>query len=192
MTIGSKKIVVIVATIVSIGIVMMLTTFPSIIVVAQKNNNQMSIQNSSAMSLQDKKLIYITKENTNSYFISNAAFSTIGSFDTTYRITGRNSDLKDAENITISTIRSDFDKSPTLGYIRVSGSDNHTSPTSRSSVMLPNPFADENLINQRITTELHKTISQSKNNTPSQTEVEIICNFGMSLDDMNCEYIPVL
>ena len=60
--------------------------------------------------------INIIKDGTNFYVISGAS-SSVGSFDTTYRIAGERSAIRSTENLIISTITRDFRTSPTIGYI---------------------------------------------------------------------------
>src|ERR687896_2188743 len=80
--------------------------------------------------------IHIIKDGTNSYTLSGGS-SSVGSFDTTYRIAGERSAIRTAENLIISTITSDFRTSPTIGYIRAGG----TSTTTGTDATLPSPFA---------------------------------------------------
>lgn len=62
-------------------------------------------------------IIHITKDGTNSYVLSGGS-SSVGSFDTTYRVAGERSAIRSAENLIITTITDDFKKSPTIGYIK--------------------------------------------------------------------------
>ncbi len=78
--------------------------------------------------------IHITKDGTNSYVISGGS-SSIGSFDTTYRVVGERSAMRSAEDLIISTITSDFSSSPTIGYVMVG---NTTSASANAT--LPNPL----------------------------------------------------
>jgi hypothetical protein len=57
---------------------------------------------------------------------------------------------------------------------------------------LPNPFATPEQITERITNELRRVISETENNTSQGQELEIKCGFGMTLEDMQCHYIPLL
>ncbi len=134
---------------------------------------------------QQQQPIHITKHGTNSYVLSGGS-SSVGSFDTTYRVVGERSAIRSAENLIISTITSDFRTSPTIGYIRAGG----TGATGTTDATLPNPFASHEQITERITSELRRVISEAETNTPQGQHVEIRCNFGMTLEDIRCHHVP--
>ncbi|MDQ3888583.1 MAG: hypothetical protein M3251_04845, partial [Thermoproteota archaeon] len=128
--------------------------------------------------------VHIIKDSTNSYTLSGSS-SSVGSFDTTYRIAGERSAIRTAENLIISTITDDFSSSPTIGYIRAGG----TSATGTDAT-LPNPFAPPEQITERITSELRRAITEAETNTPQGQHVEIKCDFGMTLEEMRCHHVP--
>ena len=130
--------------------------------------------------------IHIIKDGTNSYIIS-GAMSSIGSFDTTYRVVGETSAIRSAENLIISTITDDFSSSPTIGYITPGGTTTDTGATPEPT--LPSPFATPEQITERITSELRRVITEAENNTPQGQHVEIKCDFGMTLDEMQCHHV---
>ena len=136
---------------------------------------------------QQQQTIHITKDSTNSYVISGGS-SSVGSFDTTYRIAGERSDVRASEDLIITTITDDFRSSPTIGYV-TSGT---TDVAAQDTATLPNPFATPEQITERITSELRRVITEAENNTSQGQFVEINCNFGMMLDEMHCHYIPLL
>jgi hypothetical protein len=138
---------------------------------------------------QQQQTIHIIKHGSNSYVISGSS-SSVGSFDTTYRVAGERSNIRAAEHLIISTITDDFRKSPTIGYITPGGTT--TTGTTAPEPTLPNPFATPKQITERITTELRRVISEAESNTSQGQYVEIKCNFGMSLEDMRCDYHPLL
>jgi hypothetical protein len=138
---------------------------------------------------QQSTTIHITKDSTNSYVISGGS-SSVGSFDTTYRIAGERSAIKTSENLVISTVTDDFKKSPTIGYIRAGNMT--TTAAANTTTTLPNPFATPEVITERITNELRRVISEAENNTSQGQYVEINCGFGMTLEDMRCHYVPLL
>src|ERR671922_1941404 len=138
---------------------------------------------------QQQQTILITKHGSNSYVISGSS-SSVGSFDTTYRVAGERSALRAAEHLIISTITDDFRKSPTIGYITPNSTT--TTGTTAPEPTLPNPFATPDQITERITTEVRRVISEAESNTSQGQYVEIKCNFGMSLEDMRCHYHPLL
>jgi hypothetical protein len=133
-----------------------------------------------------ESVIYIIKDGTNSYTISGGS-SSIGSFDTTYRVAGERSAIRSAENLIISTITDDFNSSATVGYVMVS----NTTTASSAGATLPNPFATPEQITERITTELRRVITEAESNTSQGQHVEIKCNLGMTLEDMRCHYLPL-
>ena len=135
---------------------------------------------------QEQQTIHITKDSTNSYVISGGS-SSIGSFDTTYRIAGERSATRSAENLIIDTITSDFSSSPTIGYVMAA---NMTTTGGGDTTALPNPFASPEQITERITSELRRVITEAETNTPQGQQVEIKCDFGMSLDEMRCQQVP--
>jgi hypothetical protein len=137
-----------------------------------------------------QQTIHITKHGTNSYVISGGS-SSVGSFDTTYRVVGERSAIRASEDLIISTITSDFSSSPTIGYVMV-GNTTTTTAGAADATTLPNPFATPEQITERITSDLRRVISEAENNTPQGQHVEIKCDFGMTLDDMRCHYIPLV
>jgi hypothetical protein len=78
--------------------------------------------------------------------------------------------------------------SPTIGYIKTGS----VSATSGSGTSLPNPFATPEQITERITNELRRIITEAESNTSQGQHVEIKCGFGMTLEDMQCHYVPLL
>jgi hypothetical protein len=144
----------------------------------------------SSLATPSHPIIYITKDATNSYVIS-GEMSSIGIFNTTYRIAGEKSAIGSSENLIISTITSDFRSSPTIGYMRASN--NTTLNASNATTQLPNPFASPEMITERISNELRRVISEVKNSTvEGQQPVEIMCGLGMTLEDARCHYNSLL
>jgi hypothetical protein len=142
---------------------------------------------------QQQQTIHITKDGTNSYVLSGGS-SSVGSFDTTYRVAGERSAIRASEDLIISTITSDFSSSPTIGYVMAGNMTTTTTTTggAADAATLPNPFATPEQITERITNELRRVISETENNTSQGQELEIKCGFGMTLEDMQCHYIPLL
>src|SRR5215204_5906053 len=145
-----------------------------------------------AAQQQQQQTIHITKDGTNSYVLSGGS-SSIGSFDTTYRVVGERSAIRASEDLIISTITSDFSSSPTIGYVMAGNmTTTTTGGAAADAATLPNPFATPEQITERITNELRRVISEAENNTSQGQELEIKCGFGMTLEDMQCHYIPLL
>jgi hypothetical protein len=137
---------------------------------------------------QQQQTIHITKHGTNSYLLSGGS-SSVGSFDTTYRVLGERSAIRASEDLIISTITSDFSSSPTIGYVRAANMTTTAGGTADAAT-LPNPFATPEQITERITSELRRVITEAENNTTQGQHMEIKCDFGMTLDDMRCHHVP--
>ena len=179
--------------------------FPSVTVLATPllgqdagNNATTSAPMSTAAGGQQSATIHIIKDGTNSYVISGSS-SSVGSFDTTYRIAGERTAIRTAENLIVSTVVDDFKKSPTIGYVRIANmtttstsTTGNASTTTTANPTLPNPFATPEQITERITNEIRRVISEAENNTSQGQYVEINCGFGMSLEDMRCHYISLI
>jgi DNA-binding beta-propeller fold protein YncE len=140
---------------------------------------------------QEQQTIHITKDGTNSYIISGGS-SSVGSFDTTYRIAGERSAIRSAEDLIITTITEDFSSSPTIGYVIATNMTTSSGATNATTATLPNPFATPQQITERISSELRKVIAEGESGTTEGQNVEIKCDFRMSLEDMRCHYIPLL
>ena len=152
---------------------------------------------------QQEHPVSIIKDGTNSYLISGGS-SSIGSFDTTYRIAGESSAVTAAEDLIISTITSDYSSSPIIGYVMLGNTTNATAASAGppDAAAIPNPFASPEQISERITSELRRVIGEAAANNADNTTtgqevdqqqqlMEIKCVFGMALDDMRCDnYIP--
>ena len=178
-------------TAIVIAIATATTTFQNVAVLAtpfleQGGNDTTTTTEATTSTGEQQSTIYITKDGTNSYIISSGS-SSVGSFDTAYRVAGERSAIRAAEDLIISTITSDFSSSPTIGYVMVG---NTTSASANAT--LPNPFASTEMITERITNELRRVIIEAENNTVEGQDVEIKCEFGMTLEDMQCHYIPLL
>ena len=178
-------------TAIVIAIATATTTFQNVAVLAtpfleQGGNDTTTTTEATTSTGEQQSTIYITEDGTNSYIISSGS-SSVGSFDTTYRVAGERSAIRAAEDLIISTITSDFSSSPTIGYVMVG---NTTSASANAT--LPNPFASTEMITERITNELRRVIIEAENNTVEGQDVEIKCESGMTLEDMQCHYIPLL
>jgi hypothetical protein len=138
---------------------------------------------------EQQQTIHITKHGTNSYVISGGS-SSVGSFDTTYRVVGERGAIRASQDLIVSTITDDFSSSPTIGYVRAANMTTTTNGgTAADAATLPNPFASPEQITERITTELRRVITEVENNTPQGQDIEIKCDFGMTLDEMQCQHV---
>lgn len=177
-------------TAIVIAIATVTTTFSNVAVLAtpfvEQGGNDTNTTGVTTSTGGQQSTIHIIKDTTNSYVLSGGS-SSVGSFDTTYRVVGERSAIRSAENLIISTITDDFSSSPTIGYVMVGNT-----TTASAGATLPNPFATPEQITERITNELRRVISEAENNTVEGQDVEIKCGFGMTLQDMQCHYIPLL
>jgi hypothetical protein len=176
-------------TAIVIAIATVTTTFPNVAVLAtpfvEQGGNDTNTTGVTTSTGGQQSTIHIIKDTTNSYVLSGGS-SSVGSFDTTYRVAGERSAIRSAENLIITTITDDFSSSPTIGYV-IAGN----ATTASAGATLPNPFATPEQITERITNELRRVISEAENNTVEGQDVEIKCGFGMTLQDMQCHYIPL-
>jgi hypothetical protein len=144
--------------------------------------------NSLTLSDQSKEIVQITKTATASYNIVNDSTGLLGTFDTTYTITGSSDSLSKSKDLIITMVTSDFDKSPTIGYIRAADIEHIfdvSNKTDSSPPALPNPFADEQTINYTLSQEISNAIDAAQN--IKFTTVAIQCNFGMNIMDWKCK-----
>ena len=176
-------------TTIVIAIATVTTTFPNVAVLAtpfvEQGGNDTNTTGVTTSTGGQQSTIHIIKDTTNSYVLSGGS-SSVGSFDTTYRVAGERSAIRSAENLIITTITDDFSSSPTIGYVMAGNT-----TTASAGATLPNPFATPEQITERITNELRRVISEAENNTVEGQDVEIKCGFGMTLQDMQCHYIPL-
>lgn len=177
-------------TAIVIAIATVTTTFPNVAVLAtpfvEQGGNDTNTTGVTTPTGGQQSTIHIIKDTTNSYVLSGGS-SSVGSFDTTYRVAGERSAIRSAENLIITTITDDFSSSPTIGYVMAGNT-----TTASAGATLPNPFATPEQITERITNELRRVMSEAENNTVEGQDVEIKCGFGMTLQDMQCHYIPLL
>ena len=125
--------------------------------------------------------LHITKDATNTYTIRSAASFT-GTFDTTYLIQGSVGSMNVSKNLIISTIITDFDNSPTIGYIKAMTK--QASATSGTSIV--NPFANKETINKKIKDEIDTSIQNAVKSNIADGEIK--CIFGMEVNDFKCSF----
>jgi hypothetical protein len=185
-------------TAIVIAIVAATITFPNVAVLAtplfEQGGNETTTTTPGAQtsSQGQQSTIHITKHGTNSYVISDGS-SSVGSFDTTYRVVGERSAIRASEDLITATILSDFSTSLTTGYVMVGNTTTTTAGGGAANgTTLPNPFVSTEQITERITSDLRRVIGEAENNTSQGQHVEIKCEFGMTLEDMRCHYIPLV
>jgi hypothetical protein len=122
--------------------------------------------------------------NSNSVYSIPSTFVKVDRFTTNYTMAGEISSIDASRDLITSTIVSDFDKNPNIGYVVNSSS---SSPLNISSQPgLPNPFVNKDTINQKITVEAKNAIAAAAAANPAGKDVEIKCSFGMILDNYKC------
>jgi hypothetical protein len=133
--------------------------------------------------------VHITKSSTSSYNIVDSQTGLVGAFDTLYFITGSSDSLDSSKKLIISTIQDDFNKSPTIGYIRVDYVTEETGGANLPASVI-NPFADQRMINSTITQHVTSAIisAHSLNNA----KVAIKCDFGMNIGEWQCNHYGII
>jgi hypothetical protein len=200
MTCIKIRVIAIITAIVVIATATTMTGFPSVSTVfatpltfgppEQVGNDTMTDTTTTQPPVgQQQQTIHIIKDGTNSYVISGSS-SSVGSFDTTYRVIGERSAIRASEDLIIATIISDFSTSLTTGYVMVGNTTTATAGAADGTT-LPNPFATPEQITERITSDLRRVIGEVENNTSQGQHVEIKCEFGMTLEDMRCHFLPL-
>ncbi len=134
----------------------------------------------------EENVVKVVKDSMTSYNIVNNETEFIGTFDTTYTISGNSDSLMSSRDAVISVIQEDFNRSPTIGYIMAGNTSISSTADSQpsNSLTLPNPFADSAAINN--------TISQKIANALESVDrldvliVDIKCDFDMNITDWKC------
>jgi hypothetical protein len=200
MTLVKKHVIAVITAIVVIATATTMTGFPSVSTVfatpltfgppEQVGNDTTTDTTTTQPPVgQQQQTIHIIKDGTNSYVISGSS-SSVGSFDTTYRVVGETSAIRASEDLIIATIISDFSTSLTIGYVMVGNTTTATAGAADGTT-LPNPFATPEQITERITSDLRRVIGEVENNTSQGQHVKMKCEFGMTLEDMRCHFLPL-
>lgn len=114
-----------------------------------------------------------------------SSYSSIIDFHTNFTVTGSNSNIIKEINLIKNTIIDDFNKSPTIGYVKIQNGADHSNNTT-----LSNPFASQQQIDDKISIEFDRAIKESEN---SDTVSGIInCEFGMYLANFRCSFSELL
>ena len=146
---------------------------------------------STTMSTASAQLNYsikVAKTSEGNFTIINGASYLGSSFDTTYTMTGTAPNFTKARDTLITSIIDDFDKSSTIGYIKMNNTHNQSSGNITG---LANPFVSQDQINQKIKSVLTYAldkIEQPVGITPNVGDSrEIKCKFGNILNDFWCD-----
>jgi hypothetical protein len=149
-------------------------------------NTASSAQNTGVIgddTIKNQGHIELSKVASSTILITNKS-SFVGGFDTTYSITGNIINIKDSEDLIISSMVDDFIKSPAVGYVKIS-----KSMSNSSGVQIANPFATNEQIQQKIQELVQNSIIDVNE---AQTDiVSITCHFGNSLDAFSCLSLPL-
>lgn len=140
---------------------------------------------SGSVELQEN-VVQIVKDSMTRYNIVNNETEFIGSFDTTYSISGNSDSLKSSDDAIISVVQEDFNRSPTIGYIGVGDVSTLSTADSEASnnLSLPNPFADSAAINQTISQKIANAIESVDGLDASI--IKIKCDFNMNITEWKC------
>ena len=128
--------------------------------------------------------VKIIKHATNSYTISEGS-ARVGSFDTMYMISGSVDDINGTRDLITSTIQDDFNASSTIGFIMAQAAGGNS-----SAATLPHPFASGEEIRQTIAGAIQKGVDAAERS--QQTNGDMICRFGMDLQEFDCRFVPLL
>jgi hypothetical protein len=137
-----------------------------------------------ATATENATSVKIIKHATNSYTISEGS-ARVGSFDTMYLISGSVDDINETRDLLTSTIQDDFNASSTIGYVMAQAAGGNS-----SAATLPNPFASGEEIRQTIAGAIQKGVEAAERS--DQANGDMICNFGMDLQDFECRFVPLL
>lgn len=114
-----------------------------------------------------------------------SSYSSIIDFDTNFTVTGSNTNIIEEANLIKNTIIDDFEKSPTIGYVKIqNGADQVNNNT------LSNPFASKQQIDDKISIEFDKAIKESENSATESGTIN--CEFGMYLANFRCSFSDLL
>jgi hypothetical protein len=160
-------------------------------VVAVLGGSVWSISMSTA-NAQSNYSIKVGKSAESDFTVTNGASYIGSSFETTYKMTGTQADFIKARDTLISSLIDDFDKSPTIGYIKMSNTNTQASGnTTGNTTGLANPFVSQDQVNAKIKSVLNYAVDKIENPTGIQIQIgdskEIKCQFGSVLNDFWCD-----
>ena len=145
---------------------------------------------SSTANAQSNYSVKVQKTSQNDFTVTNGASYVGSTFDTTYMMTGTQADFIKARDPLISAVTEDFDKSPTIGYIKMENTNNQTG-TGTNMTGLANPFVSQDQVNEKITSVLNYAIDKIEKPEGIQLNIgdskEIKCQFGNVLNDYWCD-----
>lgn len=143
---------------------------------------------STAASAQSNYTIKIAKTTEGDFTVTNGASYVGSSFETIYSMRGTTTDFIKARDALTSSILDDFGKSPTIGYIKMNGTDTQTNTNATG---LANPFASREQIDEKVKSVLSYALDKIEypvGITPNVGDSrELRCEFGNVLDDFWCD-----
>jgi hypothetical protein len=133
-----------------------------------------------------ENVVQIVKDSETGYSIIDNDTEYMDSFDTTYYILGNIKSLIGSHDAIIPVVLDDFNRSPTIGYIKAGNSSTSSSAESLTSnnLTLPNPFVDAATVNKTISQKISNAIESSSGH--DQPVIDIKCDFNMNIEDWKC------
>jgi hypothetical protein len=143
----------------------------------------------STATAQSNYTIKVAKTTEGNFTVTDGA-SYVGTyFDTTYTMTGTATDFIKSKDVLMASIVDDFSQSPTIGYIKLNSTVNHTNDDDRAG--LANPFASKEQIGEKVKSVLSYALDKIEHPvgiTPGIGDPrQIKCVFGNVLNDFWCD-----
>ncbi|MGN6346388.1 MAG: hypothetical protein ACTHME_01670 [Candidatus Nitrosocosmicus sp.] len=142
----------------------------------------------SPASAQSNYTIKVAKTTQGDFNVTNGATFVGSFFDTTYIMTGTINDFIKAKNSLISSIIDDFDKSSTIGYIKMN---NTVTQTNTNVTGIANPFVSKEQIDEKVKSVLSYALDKIEHpvgvTLATSDSRQIKCQFGNALDDFWCD-----
>ena len=146
----------------------------------------MATESIQSMDELEENVVHIVKDSMTNYSLINNGTIFVDGFNTNYSIIGNSKSLLGSHDGIISIIQTDFNSSPTIGYVKagnISDSSTIESPAS-GDMTLPNPFADSALINQTISQKISQAIESVEE--LDDPMIDIKCDFDSNIKNWKC------
>ena len=142
----------------------------------------------STANAQSNYTIKVAKTSQGDFNVTNGATYVGSFFDTTYVMTGTITDFIKAKGALISSIIDDFDKSSTIGYIKMNNTVTHTNTNVTG---IANPFVSKEQINEKVKSVLSYALDKIEHPVGVTLTIgdsrQIKCQFGNVLNDFWCD-----
>jgi hypothetical protein len=142
----------------------------------------------SPANAQSNYTIKVAKTTQGDFNVTEGATFVGPSFDTTYIMTGTITDFIKAKSSLISSIIDDFDKSSTIGYIKMN---NTVTPINTNVTGIANPFVSKEQINEKVKSVLSYALDKIEHpvgvTLTTSDSRQIKCQFGNVLEDFWCD-----